>query len=60
MPRIRVIRRLGPAGTARTIWDIGRRLPPRQRRWVVKQARKHGPRLAKQALDAQRARRRRL
>jgi hypothetical protein len=60
MPRIRVIRRLGPVGTALTIWDIWRRLPPRQRRWVVKLARKHGPRLAKQALDAQRARRRRL
>jgi hypothetical protein len=59
VPRIRIMRRLGPVGTALTIWDIWRRLPPRQRRFIVAQARKHGPRLAKQALDAQRARRRR-
>jgi hypothetical protein len=53
------IRRFGAVGTALTMYDIWRRLPPGQRRWVVGQARKHGPRLAKQALDLQRARRRR-
>jgi len=33
-----------------TLFDIWRRLPPTQRRWVMKQARTHGPRLAKRAL----------
>ena len=59
MARVRLSRRIGPVGTALTLWDIWRRLPPRQRRWVATQARKHGPRLAKQALAAQRARLRR-
>jgi hypothetical protein len=54
--RLPFTRRLGPIGTALLFWDIWRRLPPRQRRWVAKQARAHGPRLAKQALDAQRRR----
>jgi hypothetical protein len=59
MPRMKLTGRIGPVGTALTLFDLWRRLPPRQRRWVMKQARTHGPRLAKQALDAQRARRRR-
>jgi hypothetical protein len=59
MARVRLSRRIGPVGTALTLWDIWRRLPPRQRRWVATQARKHGPRLAKQAVAAQRARLRR-
>lgn len=58
MPRIPLTRRLGPIGAALTIWDIWRRLPPRQRRFIVKQARKHGPRLAKQAVTAAQKRRR--
>lgn len=58
MPRIPLTRRLGPIGTALTLWDIWRRLPPRQRRFIVKQARKHGPRLAKQAVAAAQKRRR--
>jgi len=57
VPRLKVTRRLGPVGAALTAWDLWRRLPPKQRRWVLAQARKHGPRLAKQALAAQRARR---
>ena len=57
MPRL-VTRRLGPFGVALTLWDVWRRLPPKQRRWVVRQARAHGPRMVKQAMDAQRARRR--
>ena len=37
------------AGSARSaprspLWDIWRRLPPKQRRWLVEQARTHGPR----------------
>ena len=59
MARVKLTRRFGAVGTALTIYDIWRRLPPRQRRWVATQARKHGPRLAKQALKAQRARSRR-
>jgi hypothetical protein len=39
-----------------TLYDVWRRLPPAQRRWVMKQARAHGPRLAKQALAARRNR----
>lgn len=58
MPRLRLTRRLGPVGTALTLWDIWRRLPPRQRRFIVKQARKHGPRLAKQMVEASKKRRR--
>ncbi|HZT90806.1 MAG TPA: hypothetical protein VFA05_02100 [Gaiellaceae bacterium] len=57
MPRLRLTRRVGPVGTALMLWDLWRRLPPRQRKWVVKQARKHGPRVARQVVEAQRRRR---
>ena len=50
MPRLK---RLGPVGVAFTLWDVWRRLTPQQRTWLVEQARVHGPRLAQQALDAQ-------
>jgi hypothetical protein len=56
MARLGLTRRLGPIGTALLVVDVWRRLPPRQRKWVAKQARKHGPKLAKQALDVQRRR----
>jgi hypothetical protein len=59
MPRVRLTRRFGPLGTGLMLWDIWRRLPPKQRQWVAGQVRQHGPRLARQALDAQRNRRRR-
>ena len=49
--------RFGPVGTALLLWDVWRRLPPRQRRWVVDQARLYGPRVVKQAMDAQKNRR---
>ena len=58
MARLRLTRRLGPVGAALTIWDTWRRLPPRQRRFLVKQARKHGPRLARQMVEASKKRRR--
>jgi hypothetical protein len=58
MPRVPLTRRLGPFGTALLLWDVWRRLPAAQRRWVVDQARVHGPRLVKQAMDAQKNRRR--
>src|SRR4051794_2064865 len=56
MPRLRASRRFGPVGTALTLWEIWRRLPPRQRKWVAQQVRMHGPRIAKQAIQAQRNR----
>jgi hypothetical protein len=59
VPRFRLTRRVGPLGVALTLYDIWRRLPPRQRRWVMKQARAHGPRIARQMLQAQQRRRRR-
>ncbi len=54
MARLGLARRLGPLGAALTVWDLWRRLPPKQRQWVTKQARTHGPRVAKQALASSR------
>jgi hypothetical protein len=59
MPRLVTPKKIGPVGVALTVWDVWRRLPPQQRRWMMQQARVHGPRLAKQAVAAQRARRKR-
>ena len=57
MARVPLTRRLGPFGTALMLWDIWRRLPPSQRRWVIEQARAYGPRLVNQAMAAQKNRR---
>ena len=54
MPRLG---RLGPVGAAFALWDVWRRLTPKQRKWLAAQARTHGPRLAQQALDAQKNKR---
>jgi len=51
-------RRAGVLGLAMTAWDIWRRIPPRHRKTILRQARKHGPKLAKRAVEYQRARRR--
>jgi hypothetical protein len=51
---VKLSRRLGPVGAAVTLWDLWRRLPPQQRRWVATQVRKHGPTVAKQAVKARR------
>jgi hypothetical protein len=56
MPRLKLTRRLGPVGTALLLLDVWRRLPPRQRRWLLAQARTHGPRLVKQANAIRKAR----
>jgi hypothetical protein len=50
MPRFGrlLTRRAGPVGLVLTAWDIWRRIPPRQRRMLLKQARKHGPLVIKQ------------
>jgi hypothetical protein len=42
-------RRAGPVGVALTAWDLWRRIPPRQRKMLLRQARKHGPKIVKQA-----------
>jgi hypothetical protein len=56
MPRLGKLvgRRVGPWGLALTLWDIWRRLPPRHRKRLVDQARRHGPRIARQAYEARR------
>jgi len=59
MARLVTPKKIGPVGIALTAWDVWRRLPPQQRRWMMQQARVHGPRLAKQAVAAQRARKKR-
>jgi hypothetical protein len=51
--------RPGPVGVALAMWDIWRRLPPRQRKQLMTLARKHGPTVARHAMEFQRARRRR-
>jgi hypothetical protein len=58
VPRFRVFRRAGPVGLVLTAWDIWRRIPPRHRKTIVKQARKHGPRIAARVIQAQQRRRR--
>jgi hypothetical protein len=50
-------RRLGPLGLALTLYDLYRKLPPKQRRQLLEMTRKHGPRLAAKAMQARRDRR---
>jgi hypothetical protein len=45
-------------GTAALVWNLWRRLPSRQRKQALRLARKHGPRLARRALEARRKTRR--
>ena len=47
-------RRAGPWGTALAFWEIWKRIPPKHRKRLLQQARKHGPKLAKQAYKARR------
>ena len=51
--------RPGPVGVALAMYDIWRRLPPRQRKQLMALARKHGPTVAKRVVEMQRTRRRR-
>jgi hypothetical protein len=48
--------RPGPVGVAIAMWDIWRRLPPRQRKQLMALARKHGPTVARRVVAMQRAR----
>jgi hypothetical protein len=52
-------RRMGPVGIALTAFDVWRRIPPRHRRRIIAEARRHGPRIAKAAVAGAAARRRR-
>ncbi|MDX6486660.1 MAG: hypothetical protein QOF43_1813 [Gaiellaceae bacterium] len=49
--------RPGPVGLAITLFDVWRRLPPKQRKLVLDMARKHGPKAASKLMQIQRARR---
>ena len=49
--------RAGRLGIALTLYDVWRRLPPKQRKQALELARKHGPRAASKVLQMQRARR---
>jgi hypothetical protein len=51
--------RPGPIGIAITLFDVWRRLPPKQRKQVLDLARKHGPKAASKLVQLQRARRER-
>jgi hypothetical protein len=50
-------RRPNAWGAALTAWELWRRIPPHHRKRLLAQARKHGPRIAKQAVAASRKRR---
>ncbi|MGE5433971.1 MAG: hypothetical protein ACM3S3_04200 [Candidatus Doudnabacteria bacterium] len=54
----RLTGRTGAIGLALTAWDIWRRIPPRHRKTILREARKHGPTIAKRAVEYQRKRRR--
>jgi len=43
-------KRLRPIAIGLTLWEIYWRLPPRQRRFLIGQVRKHGPKAAKSAV----------
>jgi hypothetical protein len=51
--------RIGPVGLALTVWDVYRRLPPRQQKMVRDLARKHGPKVAARVLQMRRNTKRR-
>lgn len=46
-----LLRRLGPLGAALTLYDVWRRLPPKQRRRLAELARRQGRRVAVRAHD---------
>jgi hypothetical protein len=52
-----MMRRTGVVGFALTAWDLWRRIPKKQRRQIARQVRKHGPKVAKRAVEYRRARR---
>jgi hypothetical protein len=57
MPRLGKLRP-GPVGIAITLYDVWRRLPPKQRKQALTLARKHGPKAAAKLLELRRTTRR--
>jgi hypothetical protein len=53
MPRLGKLRP-GPVGIAITLYDVWRRLPPKQRKQVLTLARKHGPKAAAKLIELRR------
>jgi hypothetical protein len=47
MARGNKVRGVAPLTAALTVYDIWRRLPPAQRRWLWRQAKLHGPNAAR-------------
>ena len=45
------IRRIGPVGLFLTAYDIWRRIPPKHRRRIVAETRKHAPTVARAVRD---------
>ena len=56
MPRLRP--RIGPVGVALTLYDVWRRLPPKQSQQAFDLARKHGPAVMQQVSKLRAARKR--
>ena len=56
MAAFRRLRRTGTIGLALTAWDLWRRIPPRHRKVILKQARKHGPKVAARIVQGRRRR----
>jgi hypothetical protein len=52
VPRFKL--RPGPVGIAIALYDVWRRLPPKQRKQLLKLARKHGPKVAAKAFQLRR------
>jgi hypothetical protein len=53
VPRLGKLRP-GPVGIAITLYDVWRRLPPKQRKQVLMLARRHGPKAAAKVLALRR------
>jgi hypothetical protein len=49
--------RPGPVGLAFALYDVWKRLPPRQRRQLMNLAREHGPKVAARVAKTRRSRR---
>ena len=52
MPPLRRLLRRDPVALALAAYQIWRRLPSKQRKQALKLAKKHGPKLAKKAIQA--------
>lgn len=50
MPRLGKLRP-GPVGIAITLYDVWRRLPPKQKKQVLRLARTHGPKAAAKLIE---------